>query len=682
MAPDDRFFCFLQLKDYLSTAFEDLSSIDDEDEETSSEFRSSEFRQPQRGLLHGKKFVSTPNDNNNGIRGRPHHNISVIEEEPNSIHSTDDDVKGSDEVTSVERGREADQHNESYHIRLLLDQNKKLCDERTKLQQLCDNVTGDFEGVSYKCQRLEEVLSEKEKLVEQLMGKLAALQISMKSAKEVQSETSNKLVIAENTISSLRNELKEMHQADGMERIRVLYESQLQQLKEKYETERSGWIDDREQLKEKLDEQKHQISKLRIELDLRLKKAASDRRLSSGSDTALTKKLEAELETVREANRLLELKAAQNEASLQQVQSQLSLAKQSLTEKEHESQKLGHELQFKIHELEAQKSEVHRLNDEIKSMADSLKQVESRLSENRVRSEMSERSMTSKMNQEIISQVKEYREQIQQRYQSEFESRVKEVKDAYSRQQEQIETCVTRICSWIEGLTGQGLKPQECELYSVFEPIVKIWSAIEKKMDEQLGKMVEKRKEIEEAKRELEEAYMDSKSEGHDANQPLLDTMHVELREAKEEITALKEKLTKYKKNYTMHVKKVAAEREQLKHDYAALIRRQVTEVCKDREEQLTDLLSRDSRQLLQQINQAYLESLRHLKEQNDRFFEESNGKSLQKMADAIVTYHEIVTRKITQRNNQLTWQVNQTLCEADGGDGSFVRESDAVTAS
>ena len=661
-----------------------MSSIDDEDEENSSEFRSTESRHVPRSLVNvRKKFVSTPNDNNNVIRGRPHQNISVIEEEPNSIHSlVDEDEKASDELTSVEKGREADQHNESYHVRLLLDQNKKLCSERTKLQQLCDNVTGDFEGVSYKCQRLEEVLSEKEKLVDQLMGKLAALQISLQSAKEAQSETNNKLVIAENTISSLRNELKEMHQADGMERIRGLYESQFKQLKDKYETERAGWIDDRELLKEKVDEQKHQISKLKIELDLRLKKTAADRRsLSSSTTDATAKRLEAELEVVREKNRQLEIRVAQHQTSLEELQNQLSATKQALALKEQESDQLSQELQFKDHQIRTHASEVNRLNDEIKSMADSLKQVETRLAEKRTRDDVADKSLKSKVDQEVIVRVKEYRDQIQEKYHCEFTSRVQEIRNAYSRQHEQLETCVTRICSWIEGLTGQGRKPQDCELYTVFDPVIKIWLAIEKKMDEQLGKMVEKRKEIEEAKQELAEAYMDSKSEAHDADQPLLETVHQELCEAKQEIIALKEKVNKYKKSYTMQVKKFAGEKEQLKRDYAALIRSQVSEVCRDREEQLMNLLSRDSRQLLQQINQAYLDSLRHLKEQNDRFFEESNGKSLQKMGDAIVTYHEIVTRKISQRNKQLTWQINQTMCEVDGGDGSFVREPEALTS-
>lgn len=669
----------LQLKDFLSTAFEDMSSIDDEDEETSSEFRSTESRPIARGLTNvRKKFVSTPNDNNNVIRGRPYQNISVIEEEPNSIHSlVGEDEKASDEITSVEKGREADQQNESYHIRLLLDQNKKLCSERTKLQQLCDSVTGDFEGVSYKCQRLEQVLTEKEQLVDQLMGKLAALQISLQSAKDAQSETNNKLVMAENTISSLRNELKEMHQADGMERIRVLYESQLKQLKEKYETERSGWIDDRESLKEKVDDQKHQISKLKIELDLRLKKAAADRR--SALDTT-SKRLEPELEAVRENNRQLEIRVSEYQASLQDLRNQLSANKNALSVKEQEVYQLSQELEVKDRQVQTQASEMLRQNDQIKCMADSLKQLETRLSETRTWDDIADKSFKSKIEKQVISQVKEYRDQIQEKYQSEFVTRVQEIRDAYKRQQDQLETSVTRICSWIEGMTGQGLKPQDCELYTVFDPVIKIWFAIEKKMDEQLGKMMDKRKEIETAKRELEEAYIDSKSDAQDGDHQLLETVHEELREAKDEITALKEKISKYKKNYTMQVKKFAAEREQLKQDYAALIRRQVSEVCKDREEQLTDLLSRDSRQLLQQINQAYLDSLRQLKEQNDRFFEQSNGRSLQKMGDAIVSYHEIVTRKISQRNRQLTRQINQTLCEVDGGDGSFLVEPEATS--
>jgi hypothetical protein len=659
-----------------------MSSIDDEDDENSSEFRNPDVRSAPRCLPNvRKKFMSTPNDNNNaGIRVRPHNNISVIEEEPNSIHSLleEDQQQPSDQVSSVEKGREADQLNESYHVRLLLDQNKKLCSERTKLQQLCDSVTGDFEGISYKCHRLEEVLSEKEQLVDQLMGKLAALQISLTTAKEAQSETNNKLVIAENTISSLRNELKEMHQADGMDRIRVLYESQLKQSKEKYESERADWMHDRDALNEVIDEQKHQISKLKIELDLRLKKAAADRR-SAHSDTT-TKKLESEIETLRQTNRQLESINSQHQNSMTDLRDQISRMQSSMIEKEKEVSHLRQEIQLKDHQIQAHKTEVSRLNDEKKSLTESLKQLENRLSESRVHDEMRDKSLKSKMDQQVIAQVKEYRDKIMEKYSNDFASRLQELQKSQQRQKEQLDECVTRICSWIEGVTGQGLKPHECELYTVFDPVIKIWFAIEKKMDEQLSKMAQKRNEIEDAKRELEEAYMDSKSDSHENDSPLLENLHQELSEARDEITALKEKVSKYKKNYTAYVKKYAAEKDQLKQDYAALIQRQVSVVCRDREEQLMSLLSRDSRQLLQQINQAYSESLRSLKEQNDLFFEQSNSKSLKKMGEAIISYHEIVTKKITQRNSQLTRQINQTLCEVDGGDGSFVREADHLS--
>ena len=656
-----------QLKDLLSNAFDDVSSIDDEEDDNSSEFRSSELRPTTRNLVGiKKKFISTPNDNGTVLRNRPPANVSVIEEEPTSLSASREDLCTGDKGASTERGRDAEHLNESYHVQLLLDENKKLSSERTKLQLLYETVNGDFEGVSYKCQRLEEVLTEKEQLVDQLMGKLAALEMSLQAAKEAQSETCNKLLIAESTISSLRSELKEMHQADGMERIRVLYESQLKKLKETYETERSSWTDEREALKEVIDEQKQQISRAKLELSLRIKKAAD--RPAVNAEEQL-KKREVELDLARQSNQMLEEKVKQLQATLQDLKAQSSTTKTALTLKQQECETLSQQVCDQKQQQQSREREVAELKQELRRVVEQSKALETAVAEKRVHAD---EAMQAHVEQRVRTQTQAFRDQMTERLQEELASRVKDIRDAYS---EQLDACVTKICFWVEGLTGQGLKPQECELYTVFEPIVKIWFAIEKRLQEQLNKMVEKRREIEEAKQELEQAYMDSKSDSHeDEHEPLLDRLRLELKEAREEVGLLKDKVSKYKKSYTLQVKKFAGDREQLKQDYAALIRTQVADACREREQQVRSLLSSDSRLLLQQINQAYLDSLRDLKEQNERFFEQSNGRSLKKMGDAIVTYHEMVTQKIAQRSRLLAHQINETFCDADGGDVSLLR--------
>ena len=228
--------------------------------------------------------------------------------------------------------------------------------------------------------------------------------------------------------------------------------------------------------------------------------------------------------------------------------------------------------------------------------------------------------------------------------------------------EERLETEVKQFVSCLKRMSeGEAI---EQNLQSL-RPIQDLWLALHSKYQEQMQMLSNRKDQVDEALRELENAYIDSKSEANESKHEqgiLLDSVKGELEVAKEEVTQLTMKLEKYKKQYALLKASTQREGERREKHFALILKKKL----EGREDNLKELISKDATLLLQQINRAYSDSIKFLKEQNDRFLEQSNTRSLEKMSQAIVSYHDLVMKKIEQRSKQLQQELLATSCEVD----------------
>ena len=678
----------LQLKEALSLAFDDLSSIDDGEDDDDD---SPSTEQPRRGPVlssqesfqaSGKSLTSTPrfvsdfNDKNN--RFNNNNNISVIEEEALSL---DADQKKDDSQSN---------------LRLLLQENERLTTENTKLSTQVNILTGDFEGLSFKFRQLQQLNERHEEAINQLKGELAAQEISKKSHADALKAAQAKVAVAESTIDSLRSQLSEMARTDCIERLRDRHERETQKMKESFQAERLNIIQEKEALKETIEEKDRKISHLRLELEMVKKKSIQDqeaRRQSSGQSEAF-RRLKTELTAITDNNDNLKQEIDQLKQSLKEAKSESAFHAADSQAKQAEINGMTNEideLKTLVQRQETEISSVKNCYEKATGMIDSLKaklqelvnMYQSLEQENtKLEKEVADCRQTvaklptvdsgdelvpkSKVEEIVSNSTKEWKEQVQKEYERSFQEQLSRLKSYYQDMQqkyeERLETEVKQFVSCLKRMSeGEAI---EQNLQSL-RPIQDLWLALHSKYQEQMQMLSNRKDQVDEALRELENAYIDSKSEANESKHEqgiLLDSVKGELEVAKEEVTQLTMKLEKYKKQYALLKASTQREGERREKHFALILKKKL----EGREDNLKELISKDATLLLQQINRAYSDSIKFLKEQNDRFLEQSNTRSLEKMSQAIVSYHDLVMRKIEQRSKQLQQELLATSCEID----------------
>ena len=192
----------------------------------------------------------------------------------------EESTTGSFEDAAENIRKEADDTGDGFHVRYLLDENNHLSAETTKLKHHLSVVSGDYEGLQYKYQRLEDEVREKDEQLLQLSGKVAALEIQLQSESDAKKEYSRKFSLAESTIQSLQRQMSELSKSDCLVRLQSNHDTLLKKLKEDHENELFGLREKIEDLVINLEEKQSRIQELEKELKQNQSQVSEMRRKS------------------------------------------------------------------------------------------------------------------------------------------------------------------------------------------------------------------------------------------------------------------------------------------------------------------------------------------------------------------------------------------------------------------
>jgi hypothetical protein len=672
----------------LVEAFEDLSSIDDADDDEDDIQEDNSTEQARRGPflshespiqgIHGKSLTSTPrffNEFNDKNRFTNNNNIHVIQEE-----SLEGDPKKNDT---------------DFDLQLLLKDNEKLQTENAKLKQQLDTINGDYTGLSFKFNQIQEMFKQQEQLMTKLKGELAAQEISKKTHQEALRAAQAKSAVAEETINSLRMQLSEMARSDCIERLRSQHEGQIQKMKEAFENERLKIIHEKDVLQEQLDSKDRRISHLQQAVDTMRRNSLEQegQRRQSNGNTETLRKLKTELTAASDNNQNLkqqveglkhQIREAKNESAFHAADSQSKQVEiNGLTTELEDLKTLNRRLES---ELNSARDSEQKSNDMISSLKKKLEELVSfcqRLQEENedLKKETNELKNKARLNDEELipkSQVeqfvsrstKDWREKVQKTYEESFQQQVNQIKAQYSResqeQKERLDNNVRKLIHNINCLSS-GSRPEE-DVEPLLRPLQEVWSSLQAKHQEQMDMLFSRKQEIDRALRELEEAVSEARSETEESKHEHVidfDSVRTELKEARDEVSQLTFKLEKYKK-HIIHLKNSVQKEDERREKQFSLILKKKLAGVKEREENLKTLVSEDATLMLQQINRAYSESIKCLKEQTDRYLQTSNSQSLEKMSHAIVSYHNLVMKKIEERTRQLQQDLHNSTRHLD----------------
>lgn len=635
----------------------------------------------QESPLHGinsKTLTSTPkflSEYNDKTKFINNNNIHVIEEE--SLSMDGDDKK----------------NDTDFDLQLLLKDNEKLQTQNAKLQQQLQTLNGDYTGVSFKFNQLQEAFKSQEQTITKLKGELAAQEISKKTLADALRAAQAKSAVAEETINSLRMQLSEMARSDCIERLRSQHEGQIQKMKDSLESERLKLMHDKDILKEEIESKDRRIAHIQQAMEtMKRNSLEHEARRQSNGNTDSLRKLKTELTAVTDNNHNLKQQIEGLKQQIREAKTESDLHTANFQAKQVEINGLTVKLEDQKTLTQRQESELLSLRDSYLKATLMIESLKSKLEElvafcqnlqdenQTLEKEVTELRKTRQNDEELIpkSQVEEFvsrstkawKEQVQKTYEESFQQQITQIKSQYFHQQQmqeqQLKKDVNDFISHLSSL-ADGSQTQEVSL--TLQPIRDLWSSLLSKYHEQMEMLSSRKEQIDQALRELEEAVSEAKSESeeskHEEQGMVVDLVRSELEAAKREVCQLTLKLEKYKKHITQVKMNSQKEDERREKQFTAILKKKLSGM-KEREETMKSLVSKDGTLLLQQINRAFSESIKYLKEQTDRYLEQSNSKSLEKMSQAIVNYHNLVMSKIEQRSKQLQQDLHASMSGVD----------------
>ncbi|XP_054162264.1 myb-like protein D, partial [Oppia nitens] len=282
-----------EIQGLLSTAFDDLSSLSDEDADEGvlqlhNEFKnfsiSSDKDNDNNYATNWSKYTngltSTPLVRNNNCYTKTNGNLwtqtngnkFVV----NDIHEEDEDIIDADDEQEVDnRSVECLKENKSSgdyftnklnghldyqnnslenpkksslftpnerqfnqrHVQLLIEENQRLSNELLVSQQKQSAMDGNYEGLQFRLKELNQINAEKENQLVKLEAKLKSLEVNVKVERETKEEFQRKVSVCESTIESLQYQLMEIEKSDCLVRRQEIHDSVVNSLKTKHENE-------------------------------------------------------------------------------------------------------------------------------------------------------------------------------------------------------------------------------------------------------------------------------------------------------------------------------------------------------------------------------------------------------------------------------------------------------------
>ncbi len=518
-----------QIHGLLSTAFDDLSSLS-EDEEEYNEFKKFANNCDNNYVINDNKndesndwskvlngLTSTPRISSKSIVKRNHNlwtktnghqfNVSAINEEEEDCGGDGDD-EDEDRViaqigfnktngynncsknSSLENGRteqiiDSIQSKQVFscnersfsqnHVQLLIEENQRLSNELIVLQQQLSAVNGNYDGLQFKLKELDKINSEKENELVRLEGKIRSLEMHIKVEREAKEEVQRKLSVSDSTIESLQYQLREIGKSDCMVRARETHDSVINNVKQKHENEIVLLKGEIEGLKYELNSKNNEINSLNKQID-KLK--------SENHENSYTERLKEMVQITKD-----------------------------LWEKEMKD----------------------KVQNDIKTIVESAEKTWSKNSE-----------------LELINAKRNWETELQ--------------------------TEIVQIIALLKSKAKISTESLPSNVSLRFVPLLNLWHALENACDSKEQALITQSNKLKEAQKQLEEALAESRlnfsvnppiSASNDA---LMSELKVELQNVKEEAIQMKHKLNKYKQHYHQLVKKHKNEIERIKSEFASIL--------------------------------------------------------------------------------------------------------------
>lgn len=625
----------------LMKAFEDLSSVDEDLDDIEAgnpvhhdaydgQVPAFPFLEPAQTSTPINKFDG--NFRNTDSSKRNHSAVSNGEQyfpKQNGHHP--DGVSHHDKGASSPEGhRDANDFSSGYHLQALLDQNEKLSNESNMLKHRISVAAGDFDGLSHKFKEIEKAYATKDDECIKLEGKCNALEAQLRSERDAKNESLRKLALAESTIESLHDQIKDIARSDCMSRVQETHEAVMTKLKRSYESiivTMKGEVDG---LKTEVDLKKQELAETRA--SLRLLKSQPDNNFNAEHAKQM-------------ATEMLNIYKRDIEArSKTLIDAELKRG-----EEEFERNKRELETRTKKHiesELKRAEEELERNKRELETRAKMHIEAELKRAEADFERKKREHEALSRM------QIEAKLKQAEAEFERNKLSIVVEAKADWNRE---LVKQVDDLKDWLESFLTTS-QPPDNEIQALLLPLQRLWISFQHSCGKIEEGLVARRDELREAQQALEDAVHDSKHLNESNKDVILQTANEELDALKRESAEFRSKLKKYKRKYHFTLEEQRKEIELMRQEYTALLTKN-----EDRDLLFQEKLANESKFIASQFNEAYARSLAKMNKHMTELVEDSNRRSLQKVAKAVIAYHELVTRKIAEREGMLKRHLDES---------------------
>jgi len=515
------------------------------------------------------------------------------------------------------------------HIQLLLDENERLVKEVESCKTKLSILNGDYLGLTFNYQTLESKCASKEDEICQLKGKLAALEMQLKSQVESKNEFFAKLNLAESTIESLNRQLTNMAKSDSLVRVRENYETLLNKLRHQFESEQIMIKGEVEGLKFEVETKKQEINQLRSELEE--KKATIDQLEIEKLENIENLKSKYQ-QIIKDNNSQIDFQALINQKNeeIESLQHQVNLLRKELESCEmnkpnvlrSESEVIKEikiEFNKSLKNLKERRKQVNELQAELIKSAQQVYELKEKLKIAESKSE-NVRKMMEETNEIWKQQVEAaLLEQFQKEWAKSLESfelvKQEEVVSVERTFNRRLEAYIKSIIEKLETF-GQDISvplQQPNELESMFQPLAKLWASLESALKDQMSELNVRQEEMLNARQNLVQALQESKSFEANSSDYNFDELRKEIEGLKNESIVMKMKLEKYKKHY--HLLRVKHENaiKELKKESARLIASKEQEYEAEREK-LVQKLKNDSDEIVKRLSNNLLIGLDQIK--------------------------------------------------------------------
>ena len=507
-----------ELDGLLQNAFDDMSSIGDDEDPPDNDMRHSS-KLPPPSTLHQLSPLYTNEHNGNFI--------------PSPQPSPSDKDSGTGKSES------------GLHLRLLLEENEKLSKRneelKSQLKQTEDNVT-------------------------HLNGRIETLEATNHALLESNSQLSKELELTKAAVRTFERQIEEMGKTEFFEEERNYYIRTIDETKSKFRDEVIQLMDKCRKLSELLDDKDTQIKRLTAKVSsIDESKVAEERRKSADEIARLQQQVRVKDEDIQR------LTAITRNMSVRIKNLECSVNNSGPTSPATSPHDHHHD--YSSHKISSEhRSSPNRLGHLYQSSSD----------HNQCRELASECQSDGKVTnaQSELNSLKEsydlWRRQTEQTYIDHFSKQIEDLKKRYLIERDSWNSTLNKevqlLATWIETLSIDNTSRSNHSQLKLLAPLRDLWLVIETKFEERRKALLDKKHEIEEAMTELEDAYNKSLEQDNSYDPSLIEELKEKLTETQNEVEMLKTKYERYKRNYFKLRENTERERDELKHQFAQML--------------------------------------------------------------------------------------------------------------